>query len=93
MLEIVVQRMMQRQFIMGIVACLHHKDVHIVLQTAKESLVAVPAAALASQAFNALFAETGVRWDSAAILKVLEEASGFPAREQAGESSTPMPSD
>lgn len=42
------------------------------------SLTAVPGAALAAQAFQALFACPGVRWDSAAILKVVEEMSGFP---------------
>lgn len=81
MLEIIGQRMMQREFVMGIDASLHHKDAHIVLQTAKESCTATPAAALAAQAFNALFSEPGTRWDSAAILKVLEAASGFPGRE------------
>lgn len=81
MLEIVGQRMMQREFVMGIDASLHHKDAHIVLQTAKESCTTTPGAALAAQAFNALFSEPGTRWDSAAILKVLEGASGFPERE------------
>ena len=81
MLEIVGQRMIKREFVMGIDASLHHKDSHIVLQTAKESCTATPGAALAAQAFNALFSEPGTRWDSAAILKVLEAASGFPERE------------
>lgn len=76
MLDVVGQRMMNREFVMGIDASLHHKDVHIVLQTAKESQVAVPGAALAAQAFNALFARPGVKWDSAAILAVLEEMNG-----------------
>ena len=40
-----------------------------------------PAAALAAQAFNALFAHPDVRWDSAAVVKVVEEMSGFPARD------------
>jgi 2-hydroxy-3-oxopropionate reductase len=76
MLEIVGPRMMQREFVMGIDASLHLKDAHIVLQTAKESNVAVPGAALAAQAFNALFARPGVKWDSAAILSVLEDMNG-----------------
>jgi hypothetical protein len=36
----------------------------------------VPGAALAAQAFNALMAREGTRWDSAAILKVVAEANG-----------------
>ncbi len=82
MLEIVGQRMMRREFVMGIDASLHHKDAHIVLQTAKESCTTTPGAALAAQAFNALFSDPGTRWDSAAILEVLERASGFPERER-----------
>jgi 2-hydroxy-3-oxopropionate reductase len=76
MLEVVGQRMMNREFVMGIDASLHHKDAHIVLQTAQASRTAVPGAALAAQAFNALFARSGVKWDSAAILAVLEEMNG-----------------
>jgi len=76
MLEVVGQRMMNREFVMGIDASLHHKDAHIVLQTAQASHTAVPGAALAAQAFNALFARPGVKWDSAAILAVLEEMNG-----------------
>jgi 3-hydroxyisobutyrate dehydrogenase-like beta-hydroxyacid dehydrogenase len=80
MLEIVGQRMIEQQFVMGIDASLHLKDSLIVLQCAHESRTAVPGAALAAQAFNALFARPGVRWDSAAILKVVEDMSGFPGR-------------
>jgi 3-hydroxyisobutyrate dehydrogenase-like beta-hydroxyacid dehydrogenase len=80
MLEVVGQRMIERQFVMGIDAGLHLKDSLIVLQCAHESRTAVPGAALAAQAFNALFAHPGTRWDSAAILKVVEEMSGFPGR-------------
>ena len=76
MLEVVGQRMINREFVMGIDASLHHKDAHIVLQTAQASRTAVPGAALAAQAFNALFARSGVKWDSAAILAVLEEMNG-----------------
>ncbi len=79
MLDVVGQRMMNREFVMGIDASLHHKDAHIVLQTAQESRTAVPAAALAAQAFNALFARPGVKWDSAAIVAVLEEMNGLKA--------------
>jgi 2-hydroxy-3-oxopropionate reductase len=73
--------MMQRQFDAGVDARLHHKDAHIVLQCAQESKTYVPGAALAAEAFNALMnLGDERRWDSAAIVKVMEEMSGFPAR-------------
>ena len=65
MLEIIGQRMLDQQFVMGIDASLHLKDSLIVLQCAHESRTAIPGAALAAQAFNALFARPGVKWDSA----------------------------
>ena len=66
---------------MGIDASLHLKDSLIVLQCARESRTAVPGTDLAAQAFNGLFARPGLRWDSAAILKVVEKMSGFPGRD------------
>ena len=78
MLEVFGVRMMQREFVAGLDARLHHKDANIVLQSAYESKTPVPAAALAAQAFNALLAREGTRWDSAAILKVVEEMNGRP---------------
>jgi 2-hydroxy-3-oxopropionate reductase len=79
MLEIIGQRMIEQQFVMGIDASLHLKDSLIVLQCAHESRTYAPGAALAAQAFNALFARPGVRWDSAAILQVMEQMSGLAA--------------
>jgi 2-hydroxy-3-oxopropionate reductase len=76
MLEVFGPRMMERQFVAGLDARLHHKDANIVLQCAYESKTPVPAAALAAQAFNALMARAGTRWDSAAILKVIEDMNG-----------------
>jgi 2-hydroxy-3-oxopropionate reductase len=76
MLEVFGPRMMEKQFVAGLDAGLHHKDANIVLQCAGESKTPVPGAALAAQAFNALMAREGTRWDSAAILKVVAEANG-----------------
>jgi 2-hydroxy-3-oxopropionate reductase len=81
MLDLIGPRMMQRQFDAGVDARLHHKDAHIILQCAQESKTYVPGAALAAEAFNALLNLGGERrWDAAAIVKVMEEMSGFPAR-------------
>jgi 2-hydroxy-3-oxopropionate reductase len=77
MLEVFGQRMIERKFVAGLDAGLHHKDVHIVLECARETNCAVPGAALAAQMLNAVMAQTGARWDSAAMLKVVEEASGI----------------
>jgi len=76
MLEVFGQRMIDRQFAASLSAGLHHKDVHIVLECAREARAAVPAAALAAQTFNAVMAQPGEKWDSAAVLRVVEEASG-----------------
>lgn len=76
MLEVFGTRMMNRQFVAGLPAALHHKDIHIVLENAQATRTALPAAALCAQAFNALMAQEGTRWDSAAILKIVEEMSG-----------------
>ena len=73
MLDLMGPRMMDRQFDAGIDARLHHKDADIVLRCAFESRTPVPGAALAAQAFNALLARPGRRWDSAAVLQVLED--------------------
>lgn len=76
MLEVFGTRMMNREFIAGLPAALHHKDIHIVLENAQTTGTVLPAAALAAQAFNALMARAGTRWDSAAILQIVEQASG-----------------
>ncbi len=77
MLEIIGPRMLERQFEMGIDANLHFKDSNIVLACAAESHTPVPAAALAAQAFNALTARPGVRWDSAALRLMMEDVGGI----------------
>lgn len=76
MLEVFGPRMMQRQFVAGLDARLHHKDANIVLECAAASNTPTPAAGLAAQAFNALMAREGTRWDSAAILQVIEDMNG-----------------
>ena len=81
MLEVFGTRMMNREFVAGLPADLHHKDIHIVLENAQATKTSLPAGALAAQVFNALMAQGGTRWDSAAILKVVEEMAGFPERD------------
>jgi 2-hydroxy-3-oxopropionate reductase len=83
MLELIGPRMIRRQFDAGVDARLHHKDAHIIVQCAQEAKAYTPGAALAAEAFNALMSMGERRWDSAAMVKVIEEMSGFPARDSA----------
>jgi 2-hydroxy-3-oxopropionate reductase len=75
MLEVFGPRMIQRHFVAGLDARLHHKDANIALDCAARSHSPVPGAALAAQTFNALMAREGTHWDSAAILQVIEDMS------------------
>ncbi len=76
MLELFGERMQRRQFEAGLDARLHHKDAQTVRQAAHDPGTPVPAAARATEAFSALGARPGTRWDSAALLKVIAELSG-----------------
>jgi 2-hydroxy-3-oxopropionate reductase len=68
-------KMLKRDFTPRVDARLHHKDMGIVLQIAHERGLALPAAAITLQIFNALMnAENGGHVDSAAVITVLEKA-------------------
>jgi 2-hydroxy-3-oxopropionate reductase len=68
-------KMLKRDFTPRVDARLHHKDMGIVLQMAHERGLALPAAAITLQVFNALMnAENGGHVDSAALITVLEKA-------------------
>jgi 2-hydroxy-3-oxopropionate reductase len=72
MMEVMGPRMISRDFDPGVEARLHHKDIGIVLECARDSGLALPAAALAAQSFNALMARGGARRDSSSVITVLE---------------------
>ncbi|MGH8728342.1 MAG: NAD(P)-dependent oxidoreductase [Burkholderiales bacterium] len=76
MLEVMGSRMVSRNFEPGVEARLHHKDIGIVLECARDSGLALPGAALAAQSFNALMARGGARRDSSSMITVLEGVSG-----------------
>jgi 2-hydroxy-3-oxopropionate reductase len=82
MLEVMGPRMVSRLFEPGVEARLHHKDIGIVLECARDSELALPGAALAAQSFNALMARGGAKRDSSSVITVLEtgNASGAPGR-------------
>jgi 2-hydroxy-3-oxopropionate reductase len=74
-LELHGRRMLEADFKPGFKAALHQKDMRIVLQSAHELGVALPAAALAAQHINALVGSGDGELDSSAIFKVLERMS------------------
>jgi 2-hydroxy-3-oxopropionate reductase len=71
-LEIMGQRMVDRNFSAGIEARLHHKDFGLVLQAARKSGVPVPLTASVAQQLNALMAMDYGRDDTSSLLRVLE---------------------
>lgn len=71
-LELHGQRILNRDFKPGFKAKLHQKDLHIVMQTARDLGIALPAAALAAQHMNALVGAGGGELDSSALFTVVE---------------------
>ncbi len=71
-LDVMGERMVQRNFTAGIEARLHHKDYGIVLEAARRSGVPMPLTAAVGQQLNALMALGWGRDDTASLLRVLE---------------------
>jgi 2-hydroxy-3-oxopropionate reductase len=71
-LDIMGERMVQRDFAAGIEARLHHKDFGLVLEAGRKSGVAMPLAAVVGQQLNALMAQGYGRDDTSSLLRVLE---------------------
>lgn len=71
-LDVMGQRMVERNFSAGIEARLHHKDFGLVLEAARKSAVPVPLTASVAQQLNALMAMGMGRDDTASLLRVLE---------------------
>ncbi len=75
-LEVHGKRMLDNNYQPGFKTKLHQKDMNIVMQTAKELGLALPAAALVTQHLNALMGSGDAELDSAAVMKVVERMSG-----------------
>lgn len=75
-LEVHGKRMLDNNYQPGFKTKLHQKDMNIVLQTAKELGLALPAAALVMQHMNALMGIGDGELDSAAVMKIIEHMSG-----------------
>jgi 2-hydroxy-3-oxopropionate reductase len=71
-LDVMGQRMVERDFAAGIEARLHHKDFGLVLEAARQSGMPLPLAARVGQQLNALMALDLGKNDTSALLRVLE---------------------
>ena len=80
-MEVHGKRMLDNDFKPGFKVGLHQKDMRIVMETAHQLGVALPAAALVTQHLNALMGTGDTDLDSAAVVKVIERMSGM-EREQ-----------
>ncbi|MBI5937408.1 MAG: 2-hydroxy-3-oxopropionate reductase [Betaproteobacteria bacterium] len=76
-LEVHGKRMLDNEYKPGFKTKLHQKDMNIVMQTAKELGLSLPGAALVSQHLNALMGIGEAEQDSAAVMKIIERASGM----------------
>ena len=72
-LDVMGERMVQRNFSAGIEARLHHKDYGIVIEAARKSGAFMPLTVTVAQQLNALMAQGMGRDDTASLLRVLEE--------------------
>ena len=70
------QRMLERNFKPGFKSWMHQKDMNIVMQTAYELGLCLPASAAAAQMYNAMSGSGLGEEDSVAVLKLLERLSG-----------------
>jgi 2-hydroxy-3-oxopropionate reductase len=76
-MEVHGKRMLDNDFKPGFKVGLHQKDMRIVMETAHQLGVALPAAALVTQHLNALMGTGCTDLDSAAVVKIIERMSGM----------------
>ena len=74
-------RMLDRQFTPGFKAWMHRKDMRIVMEEAQHLGLMLPVSAITAQMFNALVGNGLGDEDSIAMLKLLEQLSGFTDRD------------
>jgi 2-hydroxy-3-oxopropionate reductase len=73
MLELQAPKMIARNFEGHVESRLHHKDIHIVLQMARELGLELPASAAAADVLTRLQERGGAKDDSAAIITILDK--------------------
>ena len=70
------QRMIDRNFKPGFKSWMHEKDMNIVMQTAHDLGLYLPASAATAQMYKAMVGSGLGEQDSIAVLKLLEQLSG-----------------
>ncbi len=76
-MEVHGKRMLDNDFKPGFKVGLHQKDMRIVMETAHQLGVALPAAAMVTQHLNALMGTGDTDLDSAAVVKIIQRMSGM----------------
>jgi len=76
MLDVLGKKMVERDFTAGIVAALHHKDIGVVVDIAKESGLPMPVTKQVMQQLNALMDSGFGEQDTSSLLLVLERMAG-----------------
>jgi 2-hydroxy-3-oxopropionate reductase len=74
MLDLQAPKMIARDFEGKVESRLHHKDIHIILELARQFGIALPASAAAADVLDRLQQRGGAHQDSAAIFSVLDSA-------------------
>jgi 2-hydroxy-3-oxopropionate reductase len=73
-------KIIQGEFEPGFKSKFHYKDLNIIMETAKELRVPLPATAIAHELFSALLAAGRGDLDHSAVIMVLEDLAGVEAR-------------
>jgi len=76
MLDVLGKKMVERDFIPGIVAALHHKDIGVALELAHDAGLPLPVTAQVMQQLNALMGSGFGEQDTSSLLRVLEQMMG-----------------
>ena len=80
-LEVHGERMIKRTFEPGFRIELHRKDLDLALSNARALGISLPNTATVQELFNGCIAHDGARWDSAAMVKMLEKLANHEIRE------------
>lgn len=80
MLDVLGKKMVERDFVAGIVAALHHKDIGVVLEIAHDAGLPMPITAQIMQQLNALMGSGFGEQDTSSLLLVLEKMKAASGR-------------
>lgn len=75
-LDVMGKRMVEGDFDPGVEARWHWKDMQLVMELAADVGLAIPAASIASQNYNALMGAGGARRDTSLLVKIIEREAG-----------------